>query len=116
LELKEFKEAEKLVKKQQKKNQGNLKYFVDLGDVYKQQGDVAKAKKEYDNAIKDLTGDVQQVRNLALSFRDKGELDYALKVYEKGEKLNGGAVKFRADKAEIYNLKGETQLLLEEYL
>ncbi|MFN3343188.1 MAG: tetratricopeptide repeat protein [Flavobacteriales bacterium] len=116
LELKEFKEAEKLVKKQQKRNQGNLKYFVDLGDVYKQQGDVAKAKKEYDNAIKDLTGDVQQVRNLALTFRDKGELDYALKVYEKGEKLNGGAVKFRADKAEIYNLKGETQLMIEEYL
>lgn len=116
IELKQYKEAEKLVKKQQKKNPGNLRYYVDLGDLYKTQGDEAKAKKEFENGLKDLTGEVQQVKMLANAFREKNENDYALRTYEKGEKLSGGVMKYRHEKAEIYNLKGELALMIEEYL
>ena len=101
LELKNYKEAEKLVRKQQKKNPGNLVYYVDLGQLFKVQGEENKAKKEYDNALKELSGEAAQINNLAAAFRDAGELEYALKTYEKGERLVGVTRVFSFQKAEI---------------
>jgi tetratricopeptide (TPR) repeat protein len=116
LELKNYKEAEKLVRKQQKKNPGNLVYYVDLGQLFKVQGEENKAKKEYDNALKELSGEAAQINNLAAAFRDAGELEYALKTYEKGERLVGVTRVFSFQKAEIYSLMGKTQEMFDEYM
>ena len=117
IELKDYKEAEKLIRKQQKRNSGNVGYYVDLGEVYKAQGDENKARKEYDNAIKELDGrNFQMVVTLGATFRDKKEYDLALAVYEKGEKFSGQPSGFRQYKAEIYGLKGDYAGMYGEYL
>src|SRR5438477_8444417 len=46
--MKDYNEAEKLVKKTIKKNATNQSYQIDLGTVYELQGDQNKAKQVYD--------------------------------------------------------------------
>lgn len=115
-EMKSYKDAEKLIRKQQKKFPGNLKYYVDLGALYDLEGESAKAKKEYDNALKDLTAEKNQITGLYYAFRDQGELDYALKTLEKGEDLSKGYYRFHIEKADIYNMQGKVQEMINEYL
>ncbi len=106
LELKQYREAEKLVKKAQRRDPQNLRYFVDMGDLYQHQGEVNKAKKEYDNALKALSGSHTQVIELADAFASRNEFDYALKTYERGDKLAGFPL-FGEHRAEVYILKGD---------
>lgn len=115
IELKNYKEAEKLIKKQQKKFPQQLKLYVDLGSLYKIQNDITKAKKEFDYAIKELTGDNTQAIQLANAFKDKEEYDYALKTYERAFKLNSFN-NYSIQKAEIYGIKGDSRQMIEEYL
>ncbi|MCB0541190.1 MAG: hypothetical protein KDE33_27025, partial [Bacteroidetes bacterium] len=49
IRLKEFDEAEKIVKKQIKKNKENLNYQIDLGYVYSQNNDATAAEKEFES-------------------------------------------------------------------
>lgn len=115
-ELKQHKESEKLIKRQQKKYPGNLKYYVDLGVLYKSTGDEQKAKKEFENALKELTSIRNQITTLAYAFRDAGEAEYAIKTLEKGKKLSNDLLNFHLEKAEIYNMQGKTVEMVNEYL
>ena len=115
-ELHSYKDAEKLIRKQQKKNPGNLKYYVDLGILYKTTGEEAKSKKEFENALKELTATKNQITGLSYAFRDAGELDYAMKALEKGQKISNDMYDFHLEKAEIYNMQGKVQEMITEYL
>jgi tetratricopeptide (TPR) repeat protein len=115
IELKNYKEAEKLIKKQHKRFPEQLKFYVDLGYLYKLQNDISKAKKEYENAIKELNGDYNQSINLANAFKEKEEYDYALKTYEKAYKINSQNT-YNLQKAEVYAVKGDSQRMIDEYL
>jgi tetratricopeptide (TPR) repeat protein len=116
LELKDFKTAEKFIKKQIKRNPQNLTLIADLGTVYKKQGDEDKAKKEYDRAIDNLMPSQEQVMDLASSFMGKKETDYAIKTYLHGRKLLRGNYSFNYELAEAYNLKGDSEGMINEYL
>src|SRR6478735_6414646 len=48
---KDYKKAEKLVKKNSVKNPGSLTWHVDLGRVYQASLDTSKANKEFDAAV-----------------------------------------------------------------
>ena len=48
LELKSYDKAEKLIRKQMKKNPSELKYNVDLGFLFKNEGDDRKAQKQFE--------------------------------------------------------------------
>ncbi len=116
LELKDFKTAEKFIKKQIKRNPDNLTLIVDLGTVYKKQGDEEKAKKEYERAIDNLSQNQDQILDLAACFRAKKELDYAIKTYLRGRRIMRGFYSFNYELAEAYNSKGEIELMINEYL
>src|SRR4051812_44872453 len=77
IELRSFDNAEKLVKKTIKKNPDNPGFLVDLGYIYFQQGDITKAKQQYDKAIKQLKPDQGIIMLLANAFISKQENDYA---------------------------------------
>lgn len=114
--LRNFDQAEKIVKKQIKNVQGDLGAVVDLGYIYQLKGDVAKAEQQYDKAIKQLTPDQGQIAILANSFMMKQDLDRALNVYLEGKKLLRGQYGFFFEAAEVYSQKGNFEKMIDEYV
>ncbi|MCB0402158.1 MAG: tetratricopeptide repeat protein [Flavobacteriales bacterium] len=116
LELQEYKNAEKLVKRQMKKLPYQLGFHTDLAYVYKASGDELKSKQTNERAIKLLTPDNEQIIGLANGFLKYKETDLAIETYQKGRKLLRGTYPFNFELAEVYNLQGNTEAMLEEYL
>ena len=116
IQLKDLKSAEKLVKKQIKRNPEILDYRVNLGYLYKSFDQPDKANKEFENAINILQPDQNQIINLARNFIDIAQDDYALKTYLQGRKLLHGDYTFNFELAEIYNTKGDYESMMSEYL
>ncbi|REJ85320.1 MAG: hypothetical protein DWQ44_01305 [Bacteroidetes bacterium] len=114
--LKDFNEAEKLIKKIQKRMPNNLSYQADLGYIYKVQGNEEKAHQQYEKTIKSLKPDQTSVIFLANSFTGRQEWDYALMTYQEGKRLLGGVYSFNFETAEVYYQKGEFENMMNEYL
>ena len=115
LELKDFKTAEKVVKKQIKKNEKALNFVVDLGYVYEVSGDEGKANEQYNLAIKQLT-EQQQVFELAKAFVNIKQYDYAIDTYQKGRKLSKGSYPYNFEIAQVCEMKGDLANAVSEYL
>jgi TolA-binding protein len=114
--LKNYSEAEKIVKKIIKKNSANPAYQVDLGFVYECEGDTNKAKSLYDKTIKSLQQDQGQIISLANAFYMHQNWDYALATYMQGKKLLKGYYAFNFETAEIYYQKQDYPKMIDEYL
>lgn len=116
IETENFGKAEKLVKKQQKRNPYAISYTVDLGYVYKREGKKDDAKKVWDKAINDLAPNQNQIFELANAFINRKEIDYALATYQKGRKILNGLYTFHFEIADIYAQKGDYTSMINEYL
>jgi len=115
IEIQEFSKAEKLVKNAQKNDKDALKYLVDLGYIASRKGDAEKAKKIYEESIRKLEPNQQQIAELANAFISKNENEYAEKVYLKGRQLLNNSYPFGFELAMIYERTGEFKKVLEEY-
>ena len=115
-ELKDFKKAEKITKKQIKQNPNDLHYGVNLGMVYQRSNQSEKAKKEFDRTIKLLQPDQDQILNLADAFIRIKEYDYAIETYKRGKKILYGMYPFSFELAEVYYQKGDLTSMINEYL
>jgi tetratricopeptide (TPR) repeat protein len=82
--LKDFEKAEKLVKKQIKKQPVNATLQVDLGGIYELQGKQSLADDTYRKAIKSLFPDIQQILNLGNKFIEIRKLDFAEQTFMQG--------------------------------
>lgn len=116
IETENFSKAERLVKKQQKRNLNALSYTVDLGYVYKREGKKDDAKKVWDKAVNDLSPNQNQIFELANAFNNRKEPDYALATYQKGRKILNGLYTFHFEIADIYAQKGDYTAMINEYL
>jgi tetratricopeptide (TPR) repeat protein len=116
IELEDFKTAEKVVKKQVKKNPETLSYLVDLGYVYKSNNEDGKSTQSFDKALKLLGPDERKVIKLANAFLGRGEESYSIKTYLKGRKLLRNANSFRYEIAQVYYRSGQNNLMINEYL
>lgn len=115
IELEDFKEAEKLVKAQIKKSPSRPKYQVDLGFVFTQKGDLNKAKKHYEDALKNLPPDRNRIIELANAFMVRSQLEYAAATYKKGSELLPN-YPFYLELGNLYNQVGNYSGMVEEYL
>jgi tetratricopeptide (TPR) repeat protein len=116
IESKDFKKAEKFVKKQVKQRPDDLNYLVDLGRVYEAAEEPAKAKEEFERAIKELKADQNQVFTLAKAFMSIQEWDYAIETYKKGRKFYKDTYPFSFELAEVYGKKGDDESMVRELL
>jgi Tfp pilus assembly protein PilF len=115
IEIREYGKAEKLVKSARKADKEALKYTVDLGYVYFREGDPDKAKKNYDEALKKLPANQQQVFELANAFITHNENEYAIRTYQKGRQLLNNSYTFSFELASIYERMGDYKNMLDEY-
>ncbi len=115
-ELKDFDKAEKVIKKQFKSVPEDPRYQVDLGYLYIMQGDVAKGRKVYENCIKELKVDKFQVLNLASAFSSRRETEYMIRTYKRGRELLRDPSAFSFELAYTYEMLGNTELMIDEYL
>ncbi|MBL0343034.1 MAG: tetratricopeptide repeat protein [Bacteroidetes bacterium] len=114
--LKDYKNAEKLIKKQIKKSPANSVLWVDLGTLYETQGELSDAKQQYEKAIKSLFPDVQQILSLGAAFIEKRKLDYAEITYLEGRKMVNGAYPFSFELADVYGQLQQPQKMVDEYI
>jgi lipopolysaccharide biosynthesis regulator YciM len=115
VEIQDFGRAEKLVKSAQKSDPGALKYMVDNGYIAYRRGDPEKARKIYEDAIKKLGPNQQQIFDLANAFITRNENDYAIRVYIKGRQLLNNSYPFGFELAMMYERTGEFRKMLDEY-
>jgi len=117
VEMKEYKQAERIIREQRKSDDGNSpRYLVDLGYLAYRQGQGEKAYKLYDEALESLPADQRLIHELANAFVQKGESRYAEKTYLKGRELLGGAYGFNYELAATYQRLGNFTALFGEYL
>lgn len=116
VQLEEYKNAEKLIKRQTKRYAYRLNFYVDLGVLYETSEQSSKAKQAYEKALKLLSPDHTQIMELANAFLKEKEYEYAVQTYLKGRKLLKGAYPFNFELAQVYNLQGNIEAMLIEYL
>jgi tetratricopeptide (TPR) repeat protein len=116
LATKDFKKAEKTVKKQMKNAPDRLELYIDLAAVYEADGgDKKKSEEQYEKAIKKLE-DLNQVYLLAQAFLEAKLFDYAIESYLAGRKMDGGSYPFIYEVADAYQQKGDLKSMVNEYL
>lgn len=95
-ELKQFDEAEKMIRKQIKKFPDDLSYYVDLGNTYHLQENEKQATAQYDEAIKLIAPNMPQINKLANRFISNGLIDYGIETYQQARKI------FNAQNSDLY--------------
>jgi tetratricopeptide (TPR) repeat protein len=104
--LERFKESEKLVKRHVKKNSERIDLGIDLGFVYEKWGKLKKAKKSYQTTIDRMLPNTNTILNVGNGFYKKKKYNYAIKAYQKGEKLLKGDYPFAFELAKVYEAQG----------
>jgi len=116
LQLEDYKELEKVVKAQIKAFPTVLRYNIDLGYVYEREGDLNKALKEYDAAVKNLPAQEYAYRELHYAFLSKAKRDYAIDVLLKGRKVLQNPKLFTKELVYVYSSLKNTDKIIEEAL
>lgn len=113
IKLKNFKEAEKLAKRQNKIS-GKIRYKVDLAYVYDLEGNKRKANSTLNRIIRDIPDNVVQVRELASALQMRGYYETALSIYKNASQNNAGS--YEMELANAYQLTGNYDKMFEYYL
>jgi tetratricopeptide (TPR) repeat protein len=116
IQLKNYKAAEKMVKKQIKIHPFVPQYGVDLGYLYLTEGDEKQEKDQFELLIKNIQKDEQYVIDLANAFLLRNETDYAIQTYLKARKSMSGSYPFNLELASIYNDQKDYEKMMDEYV
>lgn len=116
IKIKDYEKAEKLIRKHQKRIPQDPSIRVDLGDVYTDQGQADKARKLYQELIKDLKADINQVNLLANAFSKRQMFDYSIQAYLQGRNLLKGNYTFSFELADAYGRVGNFTEMVNEYI
>ncbi|PRY15046.1 tetratricopeptide repeat protein [Pontibacter ummariensis] len=109
-----YKEAEKLVKKSVKRYPDNPGYEVDLGKVYQASGDKASAEKQFNKLLENLKPEAVIV--VASAFMQNELYDYAEKAYLRGRQLGNDPLAYNRSLIALYAYRQETERLIPEVL
>ncbi|WPU95128.1 tetratricopeptide repeat protein [Mucilaginibacter sabulilitoris] len=116
LGLKKFDEAESAAKKLARKHPEAHEYQILLGTIYSQQGNLNKANAIYDDLIKNMPADRNEIAMLAGQFYQSSNIDYAIKIFLQGRKIMNNNEAFTYELINLYRFKRDKVALTEEYL
>ncbi|MHA6248643.1 tetratricopeptide repeat protein [Pontibacter sp. CAU 1760] len=114
LAQREYKEAEKLVRKTMKRYANNPSFEVDLGLVYQAAGDKAAATKQFEKVIGNISGET--VIAVANAFMQNELYDYTEKAYLKGRQLANDPLAFNRPLIALYRYRRKTEEMIKEAL
>ncbi|MDG1395568.1 MAG: hypothetical protein P8P86_03295 [Flavobacteriales bacterium] len=115
LALSKLEEAEKLVKKQSKRNPTQISITIDYAHVYSLKGELKKATKKFKLALNQLNKNEQSVAVTANRLYKFEYYDYAIEAYKIGLR-NPNQTNYRFQLAKIYGQQGKIGLMYENYL
>ena len=99
VQLKQLEEAEKELKAYNKRFRNQSRPIVDLIYVYTIEGKNDKAKRLFDDILRDLPADANVIRNIGNTLQNRGLHNQAIALYEKGNTLMDGKADFYKDMA-----------------
>ncbi|WP_240916488.1 hypothetical protein [Pedobacter sp. HDW13] len=116
IKLKRYDVAEKVVKREIKKNPQSDMYPIALGKLYQEKGDVQAANKIFTDVISKLPKDEFKIRNLANNFYRFENYDFAVQTFKQGRRILGNEQLFTFELLNIYRFKKDKPMLMQEYL
>ena len=115
LELKQYRDAERLVEKRIKQNPNDLYLHVDLGQTYERKGDTRKANKVYNAVVEKVGYDSKQINELTQAFEAAGHPEHAIQVYLSARKKMKNDFVFVGELATLYERIGDYEAMMREY-
>ena len=113
LKLKQYDEAEKIINKRIKENPS---FKLDLGKLYQEKGDLPAANKIYDGILQNMPSDQFEITEIANSFYEAGNYDYAIKAFLNGRKTLKDDEIFTFELINLYRFKRIKDGLIVELL
>ena len=114
--LDKFSEAEKLVRSKIKDEPGSHRYEVDLGYIYLLTDKPEKATRSFDEVISRMKPNKANITEIANAFITRQLYDYAIKTYIRGRELLQYSDNFNQELALVYEMSGNYNAMIEEYL
>ncbi len=114
IKIESYDKAEKLIKKEIRRDKRNLLNYVELGYLYKVKENLPEADKQYSYVIRNLPAEKNSIVRIANSFLSKREFDYVNQTYEKGRKLI--PYQFHLELANSYAYQRKSPQMVDEYL
>lgn len=116
ISVKDFTEAEKVVKGRIKADPGSYRYQVDLGYIYLLMNKADKAAKQFDEILGKMMPNKGNIMEIANAFTSRQQYDYAVKAYMKGREMMQNTEPFHIELARTYELTGNYVAMIDEYL
>ena len=115
MQIKDYKTAEKTIKKHISQNKNDIEIQVILGQFYEDIDEPQKSLKVYEELLTSFSNDPGEIINLYQLFVGKKKFELAKKVLDKGKKI-ASDYPFNFQYANLYFLTGNNSLMLEEYI
>ena len=112
---KQYKDAERELKKFYSANPNYHKSLVDLVYVYELDGKTDKANKQFNEIIETLPQNASIIRNIGNAFLSRRLYDKAGAIYDKGNKLLEGTEYFYLDQAYMHQSTANYQEAFKYY-
>ncbi|WP_461639971.1 tetratricopeptide repeat protein [Labilibaculum euxinus] len=116
IQLEDYQEAEKSIKKEIKKNPDDRSFLIDLGFVYKMAGESDQSLAQYNQVLKKMVPVRSEITSIANAFVRKREYEFAVKTYHIGRKIMNQEHLFHMELATIFLSQRDFEKMVAEYL
>ncbi len=116
LNLKRWKQLDKYIKKQLKKDEDNLLFTIDLGLNLEIKGDKNGAKKYFEKFLKQHILNPPNVEKIGSYFLKRGAVNHAVRAFLSSRKALRSDILYVTNLTELYELQGKKKEVIHEYL
>ncbi len=116
IELNDLESAEKIIKKQIRKDEDFYNYYIDLGFVYSLSDKSQKAHRQYQKVLENLPANENMIVRIANSFTYRNQNDLAILTLKKGQEILNNNSLFNMSLGNIYYRTGNFKLMIQAYL
>lgn len=116
ISLKDFTEAEHIIREQLSGAPGDYRYLLDLGNLYKKSGNTDKAKTQFESVLKKLPAETHLVAGIAYTLYNYAETGLAIEALLKGREKSDDPSVLGFELARLYYLDKQPSSMIHELL